>query len=53
MLYLIGAVLLAVWVLGLAFKVTTALIHVALVAALVVFAFSLLGGRRGRGTAVP
>jgi hypothetical protein len=52
MLWLLGAVLLAFWLLGLAFKITTALIHVALVAALIVFAFSFLTGRR-RGTAIP
>lgn len=54
MLYLIGAVLLAVWILGLAFKVTTGLIHVALIAALLVFAFSFFSGRRaGRSSALP
>jgi hypothetical protein len=52
MLWLLGAALIAFWVLGLAFKVTTGLIHIALIAALIVFAFSFFGGRR-RGTAVP
>lgn len=52
MLYLIGAVLLAFWILGLAFKVTTGLIHIALVAALIVFAFSFFTGRRA-GRALP
>lgn len=46
-LWVLGAVLLAVWIIGLAFKVTTGLIHVALVAALILF---VIGFFRGRST---
>jgi len=49
MLWILAAVLFAFWVLGLAFKLTTGLIHIALVAALILF---VLGFFRGRSTAV-
>jgi hypothetical protein len=48
MLWLLAAVLLAFWILGLAFKVTTGLIHIALVAAVILF---ILGFFRGRSSA--
>lgn len=48
MLFLLAAVLLAFWIAGLAFKVTTGVIHIALVAALILF---VLGFFRGRGSA--
>ncbi len=48
MLWILAAVLLAFWVLGLAFKVTTGLVHIALVAALILF---VLGFFRGRSSA--
>jgi hypothetical protein len=48
MLWLLAAVLLAFWILGLAFKVTTGLIHIALVAAIILF---ILGFFRGRSSA--
>ncbi len=48
MLWIIGAVLFAIWVVSLLFKVTTGLIHIALIAALIFFA---LGFFRGRGSA--
>jgi uncharacterized protein DUF5670 len=46
MLWILAAVLLAFWVLGLAFKVTTGLIHIALVAALILFVLGFFRGRR-------
>lgn len=48
MLFILAAILFALWVLGLALKVTTGLIHVALVAAVILF---ILGFFRGRSTA--
>ena len=52
MLWILASVLLAFWVLGLAFKVTTGLIHIALVAALILFVLGFFRGRRST-TAVP
>jgi hypothetical protein len=52
MLWILASVLFAFWVLGLAFKVTTGLIHVALVAALILFVLGFFRGRRST-TAVP
>ena len=49
-IWIIAAVLLAFWILGLAFKVTTGLIHIALIAALILF---VLGFFRGRSRASP
>jgi hypothetical protein len=46
MLWTIVALLLLFWILGLAFKVASGLIHVLLVIALVVVVFRLLSGRR-------
>ena len=46
MLWTIVAILLLLWVLGLAFKVATGLIHLLLVIALVVMVFRLISGRR-------
>jgi hypothetical protein len=48
MLFILAAVLLAFWILGLAFKITTGVIHIALVAAVILF---ILGFFRGRGSA--
>jgi len=48
MLWLLCALLIVVWVIGVAFKVTSGLIHVALIAGLILF---LLGFFRGRRTA--
>jgi hypothetical protein len=50
MLWFLGALLIVIWVVGLAFKVTTAMIHVALIAGLILF---VLGFFRGRETAGP
>jgi hypothetical protein len=50
MLWFLGALLIVFWVVGLAFKVTTGLIHVALIAGLVLF---VMGFFKGRKTAAP
>ena len=50
MLYLVGAVLLALWIAGIAFKVTAGIIHLALVAAFVFFVYGFLRRRTGRAT---
>jgi len=49
MLWFLGALLIVFWVIGLAFKVTTGLIHLALIAGLILF---VLGFFRGRNTTV-
>ncbi len=46
MLWTIVAILLVLWVLGLAFKIASGLIHVLLVIALIIIVFRLLSGRR-------
>lgn len=46
MLWTIVGILLLLWILGLAFKVASGLIHILLVIALVVVVFRLLSGRR-------
>ena len=51
MLWILAAILLAFWVLGLAFKITTGLIHLALVAAIILFVVGFFRGRRS--AAVP
>ena len=50
MLFFLGALLIVFWILGLAFKVTTGIIHVALIAGLILF---IWGFFRGRTTATP
>ncbi len=45
-LWIIAAILLAFWVLGLAFKITTGLIHIALVVAVILFVLGFFRGRR-------
>jgi Family of unknown function (DUF5670) len=46
MLWTLVAILLLLWVLGLAFKVASGLIHILLVIALIVVVFRLISGRR-------
>jgi hypothetical protein len=46
MLWTIVAILVLLWVLGLAFKVASGLIHILLVIALIVIVFRLISGRR-------
>ena len=50
MLWFFGALLIVVWIIGLAFKVTTGIIHLAFIAGLILF---ILGFFRGRTTAAP
>ena len=37
MLWFLGALLIVIWIIGLAFKVTTGIIHIALIAGLILF----------------
>ena len=46
MLWTIVVILVVLWALGLAFKVTAGLIHLLLVIALVLIVFQLISGRR-------
>jgi len=46
MLWFLGALLIVFWVIGVAFKVTTGLIHVALIAGLILFILGFFKGRR-------
>lgn len=50
MLWVLAALALAIWIVGLAFKVTTGLIHIALVAAVILFIAGFFRGRRSAGT---
>lgn len=50
MLWFLGALLILFWVLGLAFKITTGVIHLALIAGLILF---VMGFFKGRTTATP
>ncbi len=50
-LYVIGAILLAVWIAGLALKVTFAAIHLALVLGLALLVWGFVRARLHRGTA--
>ena len=49
-LWIIAAVLLAFWILGLALKVTTGLIHIALALAVILFILGFFRGRRSAST---
>ena len=46
MLWTLVVILLVLWAIGLAVKVTTGLIHILLVVALVIIVFRLVSGRR-------
>ncbi len=48
MLYLIGIVLLAAWIIGLAFKVTFAAFHLLLVLAIIAIVWAFMRGRSSR-----
>jgi hypothetical protein len=50
-LYVIGAILLAIWILGLALKVTFAAIHLALVLGLLLLIWGFARTRMRRGAA--
>jgi hypothetical protein len=46
MLWFFGSLLIVIWIIGLAFKVTTGVIHVALIAGLILFVMGFFRGRR-------
>ncbi len=46
MLWLIGSILLLIWIVSLAFKVATGLIHLLLIAAVIFFIAGFFRGRR-------
>jgi hypothetical protein len=50
MLWLLASILLLAWIVMLAFKITTGVIHVLLIAALALYIFSAIRGRRAHGT---
>ncbi len=50
MLWLLASILLLAWIVLLAFKITAGAIHILLVAALVLYVFSAIRGRRATGT---
>jgi hypothetical protein len=50
MLWFVGALLIVFWVIGLAFKITAGVIHLALIAGLILFVLSFV--RNGRNTTV-
>lgn len=50
MLWTIGVVLFVVWLLSLLFEVASGLIHIALVAALIFFAWGFMKGRTATST---
>jgi hypothetical protein len=49
MLWMIVAILLIMWLLGIGFHIAGGLVHILLVIALVVIVFNLLSGRRALG----
>jgi Family of unknown function (DUF5670) len=53
MLWILASILLAFWILGFVFKVTTGLIHIALVAAVILFILGFFRGGRRTTTTVP
>lgn len=50
MLWTIIGILLAIWIIGLVFKVAGGLIHIILVIAGIIFIIQLFTGRRGKGS---
>ncbi|HTO98734.1 MAG TPA: DUF5670 family protein [Myxococcales bacterium] len=50
MLWFLGALLIVCWVIGLAFKVTTGVIHIALIAGLILFILGFFRGKRSPAT---
>ena len=51
MFWFVGALLIIFWVIGLAFKITTGVIHLALIAGLILFVLGFLQGRNNRPVA--
>jgi Family of unknown function (DUF5670) len=50
MLWILASILLVAWIVSLALKVTTGIIHVLLVAAIILYVFGFVRGRRGTAT---
>jgi hypothetical protein len=50
MLWLLASIMLLAWIVLLAFKITAGAIHVLLVAAIALYIFSAVRGRRAHGT---
>lgn len=50
MLWLLASILLLAWIVLLAFKITAGVVHILLVAALALYIFSAVRGRRAHGT---
>ena len=50
MLWLLASIMLLAWIVLLAFKITAGAIHILLVAALALYVFSAIRGRRAHGT---
>lgn len=50
MLWLLASIMLLAWIVLLAFKITAGAIHVLLVAALALYIFGAVRGRRAHGT---
>jgi hypothetical protein len=53
MLWLLASILLLAWIVLLAFKITTGAIHILLLAALALYIYSAIRGRRGAHGTVP
>ena len=53
MLWLLGSILLVIWIVGIAFKVTVGAIHLLLVAAIALYVYGFFLGRTRRRTSVP
>ncbi|MGZ6143775.1 MAG: DUF5670 family protein [Myxococcales bacterium] len=47
MLWFLGALLIVIWVIGLTFKVTAGVLHIALIAGLILFVLGFFRGRTG------
>jgi len=52
MLWFVGALLIVFWVIGLAFKLSAGVIHLALIAGLILFVLSFVSGRNNQGHAL-
>ena len=50
MLWILASILLVAWIVSLALKVTTGIIHLLLVAAVILYIFGFVRGRRGTAT---
>jgi hypothetical protein len=50
MLWLLASIMLLAWIVLLAFKITAGAIHVLLIAAIALYIFSAVRGRRAHGT---